>query len=262
MHVEDAAAFIVDFVRNPRPDEGYSTQGYEIHLPIVIAAYIREIEQSTQHPTEVFNGPRLVELSPTFYDAAWELCRRGVLRPSIKKANEYVMPAGGDGYTLTALGRKWIAQGDPSLILLEPGRMGQLFGKLSQHLGAGFLQRANEAVRCYAFGAHLASCAMCGAATESILLAIASAKIGEDAALKLYRARDGRRQTTEIVIGSASRALAEPFRSATSLLNYWRDEAAHGRPSTISEIEAYTAIGRLLGFAQFASDNWTELTRP
>jgi hypothetical protein len=45
-----------------------------------------------------------------------------------------------------------------------------------------------------------------------------------------------------------------------SLLSYWRDEAAHGTVSEIAEIEAHTALGRLVRFAQFTSDNWDELT--
>jgi hypothetical protein len=44
------------------------------------------------------------------------------------------------------------------------------------------------------------------------------------------------------------------------LLSYWRDEAAHGTASEISETEAHTALGRLVRFAQFASDHWNELT--
>jgi hypothetical protein len=43
-------------------------------------------------------------------------------------------------------------------------------------LGAGFLQRAGEAAGCHAYDNHLACGAMCGAAAESALLAIANAK--------------------------------------------------------------------------------------
>jgi hypothetical protein len=54
--------------------------------------------------------------------------------------------------------------------------------------------------------------------------------------------------------------LAGPFRSATGLLSYWRDDAAHGIASDISEIEAHEALSRLLRFSQLANDNWEELT--
>jgi hypothetical protein len=142
-----------------------------------------------------------------------------------------------------------------------PDRISQLFEKLSERLGSGFLQRATEAAHCYAFDVYVACCAMCGAAAESILLAVATAKSGDEAAiLSIYRAANGRRKVLERIVGQARPAVAEPFRSATGLLSYWRDDAAHGLASTISEIEAHNALARLLRFAQFAADNWDELT--
>jgi hypothetical protein len=41
---------------------------------------------------------------------------------------------------------------------------------------------------------------------------------------------------------------------------FWRDDAAHGLASRISEMEAHEAISRLLRLAQFVTDNWPELT--
>jgi hypothetical protein len=117
-------------------------------------------------------------------------------------------------------------------------------------------------VTCHRFGAYLACCAMCGAAAESILLAVAIAKSGDErATLTMYRAANGRRKVIDRVVGQARPTIAEPFRSATGLLAFWRDEAAHGPASTISEIEAHEALARLLRFAQFANDNWGEITR-
>jgi hypothetical protein len=138
-----------------------------------------------------------------------------------------------------------------------------MLGKLSPRFGAGFLQRATEAVTCHRFGAYLGCCAMCGAAAESILLAVAIAKRGDEGAtLTTYRSASGRRRVVESVVGDARQAISEPFRSATGLLSFWRDDAAHGLASSISEIEAHEALARLLRFAQFATDNWDDLTRP
>ena len=124
-----------------------------------------------------------------------------------------------------------------------------------------FLRRANEAARCHSFGVNLAACAMCGAAAESIVLAVAIAKIGDEVSvLKGYLAAQGRKRTIDGIIHGARAGVADPFKAATDLLSYWRDEAAHGAASEISEIEAHTALGRLVRFAQFASDNWSELT--
>jgi hypothetical protein len=115
-----------------------------------------------------------------------------------------------------------------------------MFGGFSPHFGSGFLQRAAEAVTCHRFGAYLGCCAMCGAAAESILLAVAIAKSGDDpATLAMYRTANGRRKVIDRDVGQAKPAIAEPFRSATGLLSFWRDDAAHGRAS---EIEAHEAL--------------------
>jgi hypothetical protein len=264
MQIEDATAFIVDFVKKPRRDDGYPTYGYEIYLPKVITAYITEVEKNTERTPLTYGGPRVQELSPAFYEAAWNLCRRGVLRPGIRRFGEQATPDGasGNGYCLTTLGRLWIEEGPASVFLGDSDRLSRLFDKLSQPLGPGFRQRASEAVGCHAFGNYIACCAMCRAAAESILLAVAIARSGDErATLGIYRSSNGRRKVVDSIVGQASQTISEPFRSATGLLSYWRDEAAHGRASTISEIEAHEALARLLRFAQFATDNWGELTR-
>jgi hypothetical protein len=263
MHKDDAAKYIIDFLRTPPRDDGYATYGYEVYLPKVIVSYLVEIERCPEHLSNLYGGPRAAKISPIFYEAAWDLCRRGVLRPGVKElgAQATADGASGNGYCLTSLGRCWIEQGASAVFLADSDRLSQLFDKLSQQLGPGFLQRAIEAVRCHAFGAYLGCCAMCGAAAESILLAVAIAKSGDETVtLARYRASNGRQKVVDAVVGQARQSIAGPFRNAAGLLSYWRDDAAHGLASTISEIEAHEALARLLRFAQFASDNWDELT--
>lgn len=260
VHIDDASAFIVECIRTPRGSDGYSSYGYEVYLPNVISAYLRDIERDTTHHSQLRNSARAREISPVFYEAAWELCRRGVLRPGVQRLGGQSDGGGGDGYSVTALGRSWIEQNAPLHQILEPGRLAALFGTFSPRLGVGFLQRANKSVRCYSFGCYLACCAMCGAAAEAILLSVAVAKAGDEKAiLALYLSASGRRKVINGVIGGARAAIAGPFESATGLLSYWRDAGAHGIVSNISEIEAHEAIGRLLRFAQFTCDNWNEL---
>ena len=260
MHVEDAATFIVDCIAKPRPS-GYSSYGYEVYLPNVIADYLREIEQPQGHESMWRNGPRAVELSPLFYEAAWNLCRRGILRPGVRRLGGQSDGGGGDGYSVTTLGRTWIAEGAPASVLIDPSRLSEFFASFSKRLGTAFLQRAVEAARCHAFGCYLASCAMCGASAESILLAVASAKSGdEEAVFKAYRSAGGRQKVIEQIVKALPPSIAGPFRSATGLLSFWRDEAAHGTATEISEIEAHEAVARLIRFAQFTNDRWQELT--
>jgi len=102
---------------------------------------------------------------------------------------------------------------------------------------------------------------MCGAAAESILLATAIAKIGnEEDMLRTYATVNGRTRIENLVIGQASEHLKREFRGLTELLKYWRDEAAHGRASVISDNEAYTSLAMLLRYAMFIHQKWGEFT--
>jgi hypothetical protein len=115
------------------------------------------------------------------------------------------------------LGRSWINQSASAVFLAD--RLSQMFDKLSGRLGSGFLQRASEAARCHTFGAYIGCCAMCGAVAESILLAVAIVKTGdEDVTLAKYRAAGGRQKVVDIVVGQAKQAIANPVRSAATLL--------------------------------------------
>lgn len=102
---------------------------------------------------------------------------------------------------------------------------------------------------------------MCGAAAESILLAAAIAKSGdEQGTLQTYRCATGRSKVENSPLGQASTYVREGYRSFSGLLKYWRDEAAHGTASSISDNEAYTSLALLLRHAMFVADNWRELT--
>ena len=199
-----------------------------------------------------------------FYDAAWELCRIGVLRPGQVAAMGGGSIGGGvfsgDGYSITEVGATWLtdrqrrAGGDPS-------RTSELFAAFVPKFGSGFLQRANEAIRCHRHGDYLATCVMAGAAAESILLAVAIGKTKDErGVLKMYNSGGGRGRITRSVSAGLSESLRRPFEAGLQVLHYWRDDAAHGKATTINEIEAYASLTQLLRLAQLCADNWDELT--
>jgi hypothetical protein len=102
---------------------------------------------------------------------------------------------------------------------------------------------------------------MCGAAAESILLALAIAKTcNEDAVIKEYRVPAGRKKTIDSLVGQLSFGVQGQFRSLMRLLSYWRDDAAHGMASPISAAEADEAMRQLHVLSQFADRHWAELT--
>lgn len=258
---EDALRCIIHWLRAPQTF-GYGSYGYEMYLPIVLRGYLSE--QQKRPPTQI-DDREMRELSPHFYAAAWELCRRGILRPGIRimDAQATADGASGNGYSVTPFGRQWLAEADrDDFVPTEPERFGAILRPLHERLGPGFASRAQEAVRCYGAHAYLACCAMVGAATESVLLAAAIAiKRDEGAVLREYASAKGRGRVESVVIAQAREDLQRQFRGFTSLLGYWRDEAAHGRASRLSDVEALTALAMLVRFAHFVNDHWDELTR-
>lgn len=212
------------------------------------------------------SGTPIADLSDehytVFYDAAWELARIGVLRPgrvaprNMETANDF-----GDHWTITKFGFEWLEKAS-SRPFLDMSRMSQVLAGFVSKFGSGFGQRAVEAVRTYRTANYLASCSMAGAAAESILLAAAIAKSGDEAkTLKMYESAGGRARVTTYLTGQATSSVQRQFVAALHILHYWRDDAAHGQQTTISEVEAYSAISELLRLAQFVSDHWDDLTR-
>jgi hypothetical protein len=168
----------------------------------------------------------------------------------------------GAGFSITPFGRKWLAEDTEDIwVSTEPDRFAQMISPFRTRFGDGFHSRAQEAVRCYGAHAYLACCTMCGAAAESILLATAIGKVkDEQKVLAAYSGSQGRSRVENMVVGKAPEPLRREFLGLTGLLKYWRDTAAHGHASTISENEAYTALALLLRYASVVNERWNELT--
>ena len=262
MRFDEAFDILVEHCARFAASPGYaantartSTYGNDIWITAVVRSYYT----SRMDP----NALREEHYLP-FYDAAWELCRIGVLRPGLHAS----MGQGafgssvfsGDGYSITQFGLDWLANphrraaGDPS-------RMSEIFASFEKLYGPGFAQRATEAIRCHRTGNYLATCVMAGAAAESILLAVAVGKMrDEPKVLKEYGSAGGRGRVTKQVVTGLSGSVARTFEAALQVLHFWRDDAAHGMATTIVEVEAYASLTQLLRLAQFCSDRWADLT--
>lgn len=174
--VDDALQFMISYLRSPRPRGEGNGYGYDVYIPNICRAYAREVENvSPQDPMALER--RAHELTGgVFYDAAWELCRRGILRPSVRSKEGQSTEDGsaGNGYSITTAGNAWIADTEHAVFIpTEPSRAAELIGRFRADFGDGFFQRAQEAIKCHSATAYLACCVMCGAATESILLRLA-----------------------------------------------------------------------------------------
>lgn len=266
LDVDDAINFILLFLKDPtvkRHAAQYGDPGYDVFLTNLIRAYLVHTVPPSQLQLEPMLHQRRQELE-VFLDAAWQLCRRGILRPGVRDLQQQGNSHGhaGQGFSLTTYGKAWIAGTNPELIPIQPGRFTQLLAKASPRFGPGFLERSQEATAAYQGATYLACCAMCGAAAESSLLAIAVAKVGDEKlVIDEYTRASGRLKIEKRIWSGLPDPVQEEFRRYTALLKYWRDAAAHGRATHITEAEAYTSLILLLRFALFANERWEGLTR-
>jgi hypothetical protein len=150
-----------------------------------------------------------------FYDAAWELCRTGVLRPGEFAPRGMSHPKMfGDQYVITPFGRQWL-QSAKDRPFIDSSRLAQLLDTFSDRFGDGYAQRAKEAVTTYRTTNWLAACVMAGAAAESILIALAVVKSGdEERVLATYNGPSGRKRTTKLVLEGSRPSLQQQLEDA------------------------------------------------
>jgi len=277
LHFEDALNCLIEqLTKIPDAGSGQAlarqarAQGADIWIDRVAEDYWRACGQPVNELQQDDKEP----LVAAFYDAAWELCRRGVLRPGAampagqKSANQLgqivnAAPFFGDGFSLTAWGREWVgkAASERTIMPSDPGRITQVLHQFNSRFGAGYAQRAAEAVADWRSGNYLSACTMAGAAAESILIATAVAKAkDEQQVLAEYRSASGRARVIKRVKAASNASAGERFSNALGLLTYWRDDAGHGTVSNIGEVEAHEAILGLLRLARLTSDHWLVLT--
>ncbi|SFV25801.1 hypothetical protein SAMN04488557_0144 [Hyphomicrobium facile] len=79
------------------------------------------------------------------------------------------------------------------------------------------------------------------------MLATAIAKTGdEEQVLRVYSGREGRRQVTKLVTVGQKAHIVQTFETFMGLLSYWRDDAAHSRPTALELANADEAMRQLL----------------
>jgi hypothetical protein len=254
---DDFLAFALDCLRATGKPH-YGDRGCDYYAQNAAHAWCRQYEGVRAGEP---SGARENEVIVAAMEAGWELVRRGILRPG---GRSYPDGNAADParFCLTERGREWLAAADEThFVVMQPNALSKALAAFEKQFGSGFGQRAQEALRCREGDAWLATCVMCGAAAESILLTLSIAKVGnEDAVIREYRTATGRKKTTDMLVGKLPDSIQRPFRSLIGILSYWRDDAAHGVASPISAPEAEEALRQLVMLAQFASRHWNDLT--
>ncbi|MEK7994220.1 MAG: hypothetical protein AAB403_10490 [Planctomycetota bacterium] len=260
--VDDAIGILVEYLtRNyGGTSAGIGNYGYDLSLLQFLAKFAVE-RMNIPNNGYIADDPAVQAVSPVFLDAVWTLCRRGLMRPSVARRGGQGLPTG-EGYSLTAAGRAWLADTDRAMVPSDPSRFGTMIEKYADLLGDAFRRRAHEAIKCHETGTYLAACAMAGAAAEGVLLEVATAKVGNrERVLRMYLAKSGRREVTNLVLAGISEPLASQMKMLLDLLGYWRDNAAHGADHVYTEVEAHDALSRLLRLAMRVGESWSVLTR-
>jgi hypothetical protein len=249
--LDDAIAILLDLLRNNRAG-GY---GYDLY-----ARTGADFAARQRYPNEHYIENPIRQLSPIFYEAAWELCRRGIVRPGVRRAGEQAVEEG--GYSLTVAGRAALENLDATTILIaQPGSLSATFTGYRVLFGDAFHQRATEAIRCRNAEAWLACCAMVGAAAESVLLAIAISKEQDEGQiLRAYRGVRGRQTVLNMIVGQADAPRRNTLTTFAGIISLWRDDAAHGQASLIDTSNADEALRQLLHMCQWVAREWDNLT--
>lgn len=262
--VDDAQQFMVnslfDLQRQNQFDKNrLDNLGFDLSLDVLIKKYLnmdhRVIPSSER-------AQKIEQNFVPFCEAAWDLCRKGILRPG-----KHVLGGGslvqeiGAGFSITQYGHEWLTRSEINdLLPADPNRLIQLFDAFQLLFGKNYFRRAKEAMSCYQTGNFLACCVMCGAATESILLAAAFKIEEKEDVLIQYIAPNGRVNIEKIVFGKASEYVKKRYQKYTDLIVYWRNESGHGHDSDIDKNEPYISLLSLLHFAEFMRDQWDTLT--
>jgi len=266
IELQDAVNFIVHYLRSDLRERDWARYGhrqYDVYLTFSLRAFFAE-HGAGEDQIDVLVSRTSPTIGSTFMTAAWELCRRGVLRPGMREVRTSPTSdgSGGLGFSVTEIGERWLRDSaEQDVVPPTPGRLPQMFAEAGPQFGPGFVERAHEAVAAYSAVAYMACCAMCGAAAESIILALAIAKKGtEKPVLDRYAGAQGRSRVEGFLLGGQSEPVRDEFRRYAMLLKYWRDSSAHGKAVRIQEPEAYQSLALLLRFALFARDHWDTLT--
>ncbi|MBL8015337.1 MAG: hypothetical protein JNK26_04080 [Candidatus Doudnabacteria bacterium] len=241
------------------PNGNQTSYGYDVYLPKYMRNYIADVLNVRDTTAEGLLRP----LSPLFLNAAWELSTRGIIRPGIVQYQAQSTEDGnaGNGYSFTPYGRQWLGEtGHDDYIPTAPDAFVNLLTPYQSRFGSTFMQRSDEAIRCYGAHAYYACCAMIGAAAESIILKLAIARTGDEAKVtKEYQEHNGTSKTLNTLTHGQSGEIKRMIDNAFELMKYWRDAAAHADTTEITPNEAFTSLALLVRFARFSDEKYDDI---
>ncbi|MGE0862502.1 MAG: hypothetical protein AB7P34_01270 [Vicinamibacterales bacterium] len=207
MSPDDALNHLVSFLKSGISLRRQNHDDHDVYLEVLLWEYMRRHEgfQERNHVSGR-DEQRMRQIAAPFLTAAWELCRRGILRPGYNTFHisfSHTQPE--NVYSLTEFGKGWLQRTElADLAAIVPKRFVELLNGFVERFGPGYRSRAEQAVIAYHAQAYLAACAMCGAASESIMLALAIERFGEARVLQDYSRAGGRAKVRNMLVGQMS----------------------------------------------------------
>jgi hypothetical protein len=201
-----------------------------------------------------------------FADSCWFLALQGLIRPST------ITPHGTTGgthgangmyFSITQSGKEWLkSHTGEYFIFVNAEQYKAIVEPFSSHFGEVFIVRSREAGSCYQSCNYYATCAMAGAATESIILSIGTKILGSiEEVKKTYNKAGGRNKLSNKIKSGLSKDLQDGINHNVEMLNYWRDESAHGSCNNITKFEASNSLEKLLNFSRLIHTKWDSLVQ-
>jgi hypothetical protein len=151
LSIDDAIALFVERLHTaPSLSSGYdpnarnTSEGCDVLVTEILRNWwFREHRNEVPMP-----NPGEEDYAP-FHDAAWELARRGILRPGPAfpglRHVVGITQTAGNGFSLTATGREWILNYDQQVVFpLDPGRFARLLDSYADRFGPAFRQRLRK----------------------------------------------------------------------------------------------------------------------
>lgn len=240
---------------------------WELRLHDVIMKEIRgqrgaEIEAYGRSERPVTHFDWGVHSAP-FYEAAWELVRRGWLTPQFHRTDEYKALIDASSFRATPVGIEAARNvGSPAILPVEHDRFLEVLLAHEVRFEGLYGIRCKEAVKAYRFQLHLSCLTMCGAAAEAVLVRLGVEKFGSRDKLDDKVLKAPRRSLLLIVSESLKREQKDTLETLAESIRYWRNDAAHANEREFDEAHCFLALTRLQRLAETVDTEWAEFTHP
>ena len=260
---EEALDALIGWLREIAKAQGQAQVSLEQFLQGRVLAVQNEAERPRDENGNPWaTQPDLATNTEPYLDAASEMCRLGVLATAPvwdKQQNQFTTRA---QYRITSRGASWLVEKKHDPVLpTEPESFRKALEKHVHLLGPVYRTRAVEALACFHAQCYYACCVMVGAAAEAILIVVASKKSGKPEEVQEQAGSAGGRKKLIAAIKSQKNShIQSAVDQFSTLVAYYRDDAAHGVAVAIDEDIARLAILMLLGLARLCDDRWDELT--